>query len=385
MTSTNDLRAMLERHAGSAPDGHGMIEAAQAGAIRVRRRRKITATVAAAVTVAVVAIGLPVARHLDSSPPPASVTPRAPSDMNVSIAAGSGFTVEHWSAVIGRQELTVVQEHPTEEYPGDYLVQVFDPGWFDAFKLPAGRTIKVAGHDALWLPRLDVNELGPGSTPTPIIPMPSLAPHMGIELIYNFVAWKDRDGRWTTVRANDFNYDRLFRLAAAIRTGPLAPVRGPLQLGWLPEGLTVTSVESSTPADHGLQQLTISVLDRKPEWEASQHPEPAQSGPDPGHGSPITVHITAKSGENWRDHSGLSEPSDTVNGFPAWYSEGNTVPGETHSETESRLFVETTSCAIGLGATDYHHLSKSELLRIAADATIGTCDTNEDGWFPILK
>jgi hypothetical protein len=411
MNTVDDFRRSLERHTALAPDPTGIIEQARTGAARIRRRRRITTTAVAAAAAAVLAVGVPVVSRLESEPA-GPVMVRAPHEMTVDVAAGSGFTVETRAVDNTHQYLSIRQQGVSTVHPAA-MVWVHDPGTFDAEELPKGKKVRVGGHDAWQLPFLHAHAFAPQflppsggvrpggvpSSPTseaassgPMFPLPNgssngqLPP--GDPADRNPAAalvWRDRSGSWVTVDgANDV--PSLFRLAAAVRLGAPRAQAGPVGLSSLPAGLAVTFAETETndPWTKARMSLTgprtwtpaptSSTLNASvPSWIPKVFVRSAteSQGLAAPFGSAIEIYATQLRGDEPPARGTLG----TIAGQRVWTFVGSVARVHT---------IRTATCEIKVSIEDRAQIAAADVERLIAGATFRSC-ADPAQWRPVVS
>jgi hypothetical protein len=382
VNTVDDLRRAFDRHLPATHDTAGIVAGAYAGAARVRRNRRIAATVAAAVAALLVAVGIPLAAHRNTTP--AEPEPaRSTADMTVDLAGEAQFTVVQRAADGARQLLVA---DPAGGPPEGSVIKAgevwaYDPGAFDPKALPPGRTVRVHGHDALLVPALSeeryefLRDVGAFATPPAADPAPGASgTFSSTSALEAAVVWRDPSGIWITV-SKTARRDILLALAEAVRVTEPRPPAGPVGLSWLPPGLAVTHAETMErfPGMYGQIELTV------PEPGTNVVAPPSQG---PG-ATTVTIRAVQRSRTNdWADGIKLPAPTLTVAGHPGWYFHGE-MAGFSFARSEGRLLIDTGSCGIRVDVADDSLVTSFELLKMMSLATYGSC-TDRTGWAPAV-
>jgi hypothetical protein len=247
MTTLDDLRRALERHAALAPDATGLVEAARAGAVRIHRRRRITAIVTAAVVGVAAAVAVPVTWRLHAAPvAPAVPGPHVPvgrkaQEMTLGIDPGFEKLIVYRVASDDRQRIDL-QQRSGWTIVFSASVEAYEP-WLAKLstRLPSHATVEqitVAGHAAEYVTEPLTNQGW-----------------------FSAVQWIDPTGVSVRVTRNSSTVDRawLIALAAATHLGPAHPLLLPFQIARIPTGTQVVSATVSTyPADRTRAALSLS-------------------------------------------------------------------------------------------------------------------------------
>ncbi|MCU7728308.1 hypothetical protein ODJ79_31730, partial [Actinoplanes sp. KI2] len=242
MTSLDELRSTLEQHAGLAPDAAGLVEQAQAGAVRLRRRSRVRAVAAAVVAVALV-VGAPfVVRWPATEPPPNPAGPmtyyREPFELTLELAPGPAyFTMAHGTQ--GKTQFLVARTIGTPKDDSGGTIEAHDPGTFDPTRLRRGEQVTVHGHPAFYVQNLD--------PPAPV----ASGPGASLYRIGAAVGWQDTSGAWVIVY-DGTSRAAMLRLAESVRLTPPRTARAPVRFGWVPGDLPVTYTESRDIAAYGV-------------------------------------------------------------------------------------------------------------------------------------
>ncbi|MEU4221525.1 hypothetical protein [Actinoplanes sp. NPDC026623] len=344
MNTVDDLRRTLEEQAGRAPDARGLVEQARAGAARIRRRRRVTAAAGTAAAVLVSALVVPFAVGHESAPPVPPVAPSAPavpaaprrgSDLTVGFAAGKGLTVSAYFLDTVGQNLVAVRDDGMT-----YNLDVANPGTFGRGPSKGSVRVRVGDRNGWYLAR---------PAPRWMYSKPTTE---------HLLTWETRDGFGVTLGSVSGKAD-LLATARAIRFVRPTPPSGPLQLGWVPDGLVPISVEVRN--DKRTESILLS-------------PPVKKSAGDTG----ISVRLESTSPSWLARWTGGTPPTHTIAGHQAWYQEFPLAPDGAPRAT---LVVTAGECGINIQATG--PTSFADLERLAGAATIGSC-TGREGWGPVV-
>jgi hypothetical protein len=242
MTNVDELRETLEFHADQAPDGKGVVEAAQAIHRRRRRRAGVATVTAAAVLVAAVPLVVSRVAHPVRVSPVMPAARRVPGlSLNVDLLPGQSAAKVAYGKY-GHTQYMIVRPHDKVPYSGD--VFVFDPGTPYTDFLRQGEKVQVNGHVAYY------NKTGYLTSPyhfpfdfltegPPVVTEPR-----------GIVSWLDPSGAGVAVgHANSL--DALLALAENVRIGVPSRVVAPYHLSYLPPGIQLTTAQTrnSDPRD----------------------------------------------------------------------------------------------------------------------------------------
>ncbi|GAA3919248.1 hypothetical protein [Actinoplanes auranticolor] len=344
MNTVDDLRRTLEDQAGRAPDERGLIEGARAGAARIRRRRRVTAAAGTAAAVLVSALVVPFAVRHESAPPvapsassvsPVPAGPRRGSDLTVAFAPGKGLTVSAYTADTLTQDLMAVRDDGMKFY-----LHVSNPGTFGRDPIEGSKRVSVGDRDGWYLVRQSAG-------------VTSSKP----ETVHSLL-WETRDGFGLKFSSVSGQAD-LLATARAIRFVRPAPPSGPLQLGWVPDGLIPTSVDVRADRKTGSVHLLPPVSESSEDTGIFLSAEPV---------SPDWL-------TRWTEGA---PPTHTIAGRQAWYRE---LPFGRRGTLRAILAVTAGDCGITVQATG--PISFADLERLVGEATIGSC-TSQDGWGPVV-
>jgi len=268
MTTLDDLRRTLEGRAALAPAATGLVEAAQAGAVRVHRRRRIAAIAAAAAVVVAAAVAVPVTWRLHAAPvAPAVPRPHVPvgrqsQEMTLGIGAGFEKSIVFRVAADSRQRIDL-EQHSGSKIVFSAQVEADEP-WLAAavsFRPPNAsfERITVSGHTAEYVTAPPATRGGQT--------LPS-------------IQWTDPSG--VLLRVNQYlgTVDRakLIALAAATHLGPAHPLLMPFQIARIPAGeqvvaatvsrrpydRTVAALSLASARNYKTQMLSVSAEDKVP-------------------------------------------------------------------------------------------------------------------------
>jgi hypothetical protein len=370
VTSLDELRTTLAHHAGLAPDAAGLVEQAQAGAVRLRRRNRVR-TVAAAVAAVVLVVGAPsVARFYLTEPPPNPAGPmtyyREPFELTLDLAPGPiYFTMTHGTQ--GKTQFLVARPIGTPKDDSGGTIKAYDPGTFDPTRLRRGERVTVHGHPAYYVENLD--------PPAPVASTNAADPGAPLYRTGAAVGWQDTSGAWVTV-SDGASRAAMLRLAESVRLASPRTARAPVRFGWVPGDLPVTYIESRDVAAHGVEAQVG--------FGAPAGPPAQGSGPflriPPSTPLSITVlpmdGIMTAWGTDYADR-----PMRTIAGHRTWYIEGDS--GNFSNRDGSHLLIEAGSCGITITVQDRARIPFPALERMVENMTFGGCDDTSD-WMPII-
>ena len=234
MSDLQELSQVLADHEQLAPDPAGLVEAARAGAARIRRRRvAYTAVTTAVAVLAVIVVSVVLVKPAPPPDRPPVVANRVvPVKMQITVdlAPDPDLTKLAW----GRNGNT---QHLSVRVLGmfDNEITVHDPGTYDPAPLTHGEPVTVQGHSAYYIEGLPVTWVrrtalsSPSATTTPV-------PAVG---------WRDGSGAWVVIYQKSGPKDRssLLRLAEAVRLGSPHGLRAPFHLSYLPLGLPAVNAK----------------------------------------------------------------------------------------------------------------------------------------------
>ncbi|MBL7253490.1 hypothetical protein [Paractinoplanes lichenicola] len=369
MTSLDELKRTLEQGAGHAPDPAGLVEQAQAGAVRLRRRNRIRGAVVTVVAVAAAMAVPSVVRSYSAEPPPPNPAGpmtyyREPYEHTLELASNpTYFTMLHGTQ--GKTQFLVARSLKNSSRDGGGTVAVHDPGTFDPTRLRRGEQVTVQGHPAHYVDKLeepaptDSPSTGPGGTPYRIGPA---------------VGWQDPSGAWVIVYES---VDRasLLRLAQTVRLTAPHTAKAPVRFGWVPDDLPVSYTESRDVAEHGVEaQIGLGNPDEAPDQSSPFFMMP--------YSTPLSVIALPMEGimTMWGEDY-AKRPMKLIAGHKTWYIEGN--GGPFNNKDGSQLLIDAGSCAVTLTVKDRTAIPYAALDRMVQNMIIGTCDDTSD-WQPIV-
>ena len=341
MTRLDDLRRTLETHAELAPAGAGLVAAAHVRAAHIRRRRRITAVATAAVVAAVTAVAIPVTWHLRAAPviPPAThrINPddRKAGELTISIAPGTGLTVDSMKASGYGQDLTVSQSR-NGKIAFQAIVQALDP---EAGRPPAQPQAGVT------VERVTVQ----GQPATYFAPVATI----GRTFAVHALVWMDPSGLAIRVGQLDLiRADRplLTKLAEAVRVGAPRPITQSFHLGGLPAGLTVGSVQAG------------------PAWAANS--ETTLVWPADAFDVPIKVQSLTKLSSTPGGNKGFTATTP-IDGRRTWY--------DSYYKPQDALIVDGGNCWVRFFRSTT--VTMPQLRNVAEHTTYGDCK-DKSTWTP---
>lgn len=342
MTTLDELRQAMENRAKQAPDGVGLVQAAQLGAARVRRRRRITRLTLAAGLVLAIAVGTPVGLHLRAAPRPVDAAvpdrPRTASEMTLTIdpsvhAVTGGYGISG----SGQYQRFTITSSAGKEISAD--VYVYDHGNLDrVFGNRPFEVTTVQGQPARY--RND-----------------------------NFsaeVAWRATDDSVVSVTYHSFSTDptakaanaadraALLKISEGIRIGPPRAIKTPIRFGKLRDGLRLTGVTvryssrvESVPSDVVITlAYPNSVENNRRQVDVTTLPE----GLDPG-------------------RAGLRQVA-SVGGHPAWFGEGG---------RRDKLVLGNGACTVEFLTSP--GMTERQVRDLAGESQLFPCDQT-DTWVP---
>lgn len=357
MTDMRELRRVLDAQAQLAPDGVGMIEAARAGAVRLRNRRKVgyvacavaAAALLAGVSTAIVGIG---GASTEQGPSAA----RQPLQLTLDLAPDSDYHKQGYGVVGGTQFL-VARALNGDAREFGAAVALYEPGTFDSAGLVRGEKITVGGHPAYFvsdfLAGKGFRPPGPGAGPGP----------ENVDVRMPVIGWREPSGGWVVV------YDvkdkaGLARIAEDVRVGAARPVKTPYRLGYVPADLPATAAVTfdSNPAESN------SVVG----FDATATPTllDLRSAGIPGVPA-LKIQVVPRS-EYVDSHAGNLGPPTKIGGWDTWYittqDKGWVVP-----QRGSVLVVNAGHCQAHIVVRDRSQIPYTELNRLVADMTFADC------------
>ncbi|WP_433203899.1 hypothetical protein ACQP00_34960 [Dactylosporangium sp. CS-047395] len=366
MSDIQQLRRTLVEHEDLAPYGAGLIEAAQAGAARVRRRRRVGYTAAVALATAAVLGGAPTLIGGPSAPVGASAAPhyRDAMQATLGIADGSGYKA-FFHGVVGSTQYAVARPvADPNQFGGTVLVH--DPGTYDGRRLLAGARVTVHGHPAYFVADLGLatgaSDAGPPVSWPKTTPQPVPA-----------VGWQDASGVWVVVYADGPLSDprsTLLRVAAAVTLGPPADVRVPFQLGYVPAGLRPTLAE----LDHYDTQAALVGLGGRPSWDSLWPPSGVNTK------FPVGIQVLPRS--DYVDYPEAGRPPTTqIAGHDVWYYTDPRTAGRVFLAQGSNMVVHFGQCYMSIFVADRAQVPYPELTRMVTDMRFADCH-DPATWLP---
>jgi hypothetical protein len=357
VTDIEELRQTLVDHTVLAPDADGLVEAVQAGAVRIRRRRRVTISACAAI-VAVLAVAAPLGISrlgFGTTSTTGTAAHRGPFQLAVELVPDGGYYPQSYG-IAGRTQHITARSFTGDSTDGGGDVAVHDPGTFDARALLRGERVTVAGHSAYYVTDLPLGKgtglIKPGE--------PVRGPAVG---------WRDASGAWVVV------YDSrtkagLLRLAAVVRLGTPRDIQTPFHLGYLPNGLhgSYAKVRDYEPADadalFGLDSGGLPPDTVNAHWT---------SAPD----LPLTIQVLPRS--TYLDsHTETLGPATKIAGYDTWYvtrrDAGYMIPAG-----GSALIVNVGHCQVDILVQDRGRIPFDELKRIVEGAQFADC-TDPSTW-----
>ncbi|GAA0931749.1 hypothetical protein [Virgisporangium aurantiacum] len=364
------LRRTLVDQAGAAPDGSGFVEAARAGAARIRTRRRVLAA-GAVVTLAVGAAIVPgaISRLLPTGlSPVTSATPRGPFQLTVDVAANSGYRKLKYGTLGTRQHLSLRASGNSNEWGSEVVVH--DPGTFDGAPFQSGEKVTVRGHRAYYVTDLLVGvSIGGGMAP--------IDPDHPEDIRKPAIGWPDPSGAWVIVYLDkptggiglpqrDDKAD-LLRVAGALRIGNPRDMRASFHLGYLPPAVAgqPASVTSNNFAGDDTSGVVVKV------------------GVQP---SKIDMYMLGNGdwGELLRVDMGpigdlsnpsiqvLGPPEVRIAGYEGWYNTDPT-PGWQVTPNTGHLMLNDGRCSLNVSSSDLAKIPYEELKRVVEGAQFADC------------
>jgi hypothetical protein len=357
MNTLDDLRRSLDgRATRTTSDGHGLVQAAQEGAARIRRRRRIAGAAGAACLVVVAAAVVPVVvarQHADHPPVVATPAPyRKPGQVTLGIA-GSKYFLIFKTTDRNVQQLSLRNRDTSviRDYGGEVIA--YDPGTYDPAQLRRGERTTVSGHDA-WL-MMDYR-------------FPDESQGMPV------LGWQDPSGVWVLAFRLDRTFDRtsVFAFASVVRVGPAQPLTAPIQLPAEPAGLPLTAVLLQG-GPHGFSDATVA-------FGAGGKP---QQIPFPGlpRNVPLQINSTPQGNLDMPMIKAALTKIPPIAGHPAWYGvDGGAAGGW---EGGGRVLIDAEGCTVQFISANLGTVSRAQLEATAATATYADC-TDPSTWTPPL-
>lgn len=373
MTGIRELQDTFEAHAHLAPDGAGIVAAAEAGAARVRRRRlhlgigaTVVAAIAALVPVAATrgpTVPRPAPQHLPAQPPY-----RAALALTVDLAADGPYVKLEYGAWGTTQ---VILARPANQNPGPgATIMVHDPGTFDAARFTHGERVTVQGHEAYFVPDYILGtELGlpPGTAGDRHVIVGTSAPPGFTEIPTPAVGWPDASGAWVVV-LDGGDKAKLLHVAEAVRLGAPRMVPAPFRLGYVPAGLPGAYIR----ARHvGMNNATLGLGT----VDDMSNPRSFVTVPK---GIPLAVSAFAH-GDYVDGHvADLGAAPTKVAGLDTWYLTASDR-GWGVADGAAVLVVNTPHCVVLIGVADRNRVPYPELKRIVEGADFRNC-ADERTW-----
>lgn len=376
MRSVDDIRRVLLDHEPLAPDGAGLVEAARAGAVRVRRRRRLT--VAAAVVVALVVPVAVVAAlrgtgTVESAVPPAPPH-RDPLRLTVGVDPDAGYSVFRYWVNRDRQQVELRPATGAE----DATVVVHDPGTFDldpeAWR--RGMPVAVANREARYIPDLDMGTTCSGSE-QPVRSGQSTGPRGSCAVVSRVggtpvrmpvIVWAEPSGALVMVFIVPGSTPAaLFPAAAAVRTRPSRDVVAPYRLGYLPSDLTWVY---ATMTDYG-PRLANSLLAFDPDPAIPVGGLDKATGFVPEMTAALTIASTRRTPTVDDRVAELGRPVK-VAGLDTYYATTN-VGAWRIAAGAAAFVVVTGECQFYFTVRDKNQIPRAELERMVENATFTDC------------
>ncbi|MEV7623630.1 hypothetical protein [Actinoplanes sp. NPDC089786] len=346
MTKLADLLRTLDDRAAQAPDGLGLIEAAQRGATRIRKRRRVIRLAAAAAVVAVVAVGVPTGLRMQAARVIPAVPDRARTaqDMTLEVGPVEGLVLGDFGTSASGQFQSLSVKAAGAEYFFD--VYAYPPGSPDRYGSIVGspkQAMSVRGREA------SLQDDG----------------------FFQTLNWRFTDGTLIAVRFTArkspsaesmarlplnplAENDRalLLSVAEAIQIGKPRPVPAPIRFGWLPPGLTFTGITSRGEPGKFTSGSYINMTLTFPTSAAHDKRQ-------------VDVNVTKRAGTKM-----FRETAD-INGFPGYFGHP--------SVRRDSLVVRTPTCDIEFLTSP--GMTEAEIIRMAEDAEFYPCSQPTD-WKP---
>ena len=346
MTELADLLRTLDDRAAQAPDGLGLIEAAQRGATRIRKRRRAIRLAAAAMVVAVVAVGVPTGLRMQAARVIPAVPDRARTaqDMTLEVGPVEGLVLgDFGTSGSGQFRSLSVKTANLEHFFDIYAYPPGSPDRYGSVTGPPKQAMSVRGREAV------LQDTG----------------------FFQTLSWRFADGTLIAVRFTARRSpsaasaagvppsplargDRavLLSVAEAIRIGKPRPVPAPIRFGWLPPGLTFTGITSRGEPGRFRSGSYITMTLTFP---ASADHDRRQ----------VDVNVTNRAGtQNFRKTA-------NINGFSGYFGHP--------SMRRDSLVVRTPTCDIEFLTSP--GMTEAEVIRMAEDAEFYPCSQPTD-WKP---
>jgi hypothetical protein len=366
MADIEQLRRTLLEHEDLAPDGAGLIEAAQGAAARIHRRRRAGYTAVVALATAAVLGLAPAAVHGPDKPIGATTAAhyRDAMQLTLGIAGGSGYKIV-FSGVVGSTQYAVARLASDPNTSDGGTVLVHDPGTYDGRRLLAGARVTVGGHPAYYVPDLPMGtilKMGTGQSKPTAATVPA-------------VGWPDASGAWVVV------YDtsplpgpepRLLAVAAAVTLGPPTDVRVPFQLGYVPAGLRPTLAQ----LDRYDTINTVVSLGGQPRWDTPWQP----AGID--FRLPLGIQVLPR-GDYVDSPEAGKPPTAQIAGHDVWYYTDMLGSGLVFPAEGSSMIVHFGRCHMEIVVADRARIPYPELARMVTNIRFADCN-DPATWTPLL-
>jgi hypothetical protein len=369
MTSVQELRQTLDDHAALAPDGAGLVEAAQAGAVRLRRRRRLALTGAVAALVAIAAILPATVAQVRDAPPHQTGKPpghyREPDQLTVDLAPNTGYFTLTYGTDASRQFLVArPPDGSTERWGGD--IRVYDPGTFDPTALMRGARITVQGHTAYYVSGFVV-----GTGDLAVRREDGKSKPQQAESRAATVGWQDESGAWVIVyEAKD--KAELLRLAEVVRLGPPRDILAPYHLTYVPDDLPVSIALTSDFRPSQAYSAVSFAVDRRP------LPLAFVAIGTPTERLPMTIDVKPLD-LDWESITGqLGQPTVRIAGHDGWFFTGN-EHGWLGPAEGSHLLLNVGRCAVTVTVADRGKITFEEQKRMIEGAQFKDCE-DPDTW-----
>ncbi|MEU0933520.1 hypothetical protein [Embleya sp. NPDC005971] len=376
MTDLEDLAATFTDHEHLAPSADGLIEAAQAGARRIRRRRRTGVGLAA---VAAVALGALVPWTLSGSdggdatnrPGPAAM-PRPPA-VDIDTVPGAGY-LRIGSGFDGPRAYAGFLGGG--RFPSG-RVTVQSATTLDTALLRAGEPITIQGRPAFYLPGFvfadDASQgqesansgpLQPGS----VVPSTPAASHSRVagaapkarDVTEPVIAWAHDTDTWVLVFGST-DRTSLTDFAERIRIAPGPRTRTPYRLGALPAGFVPTAGTGTRESTLALAPAPDPTAARRTPWQPGANANPGT----------LQIRVESRGPDTGRRPT-RPGPATLVAGHDTWYlteSDDNTrVPAD-----GAVLLADIGACSYTLTTRDRTLIPYSALTRLIETTEYRDC------------
>ncbi|WP_439676290.1 hypothetical protein [Embleya sp. MST-111070] len=390
MTDIRELEAALARHEHLAPDDEGLIEAAYAGARRVRRRRLAVAGLGVAAVVALGAVTPRVLDHLGDDGVRRAAGPAASKAAGVSVTSPPAVVVDVdrtegffplEQGFSGTTSLASVRSDDQSSTGWGGNVGVYAPADVDMTAIEAGEAITVQGHPARYAENYLIDPAayheGPQNSwaPKPVRFDADGKPGPGTwqDRRAPVVAWRDSSGSWVVVSGTDQRTD-LLRLAEAVRLRPTG-ARTPYRLGFVPDTLRLDFGGSNTRIRAESNSVLVFGAAAHPVLKRSELRGMTEYGA-------LRIQVSA-SDSGRTDIVARTGPPTVIAGHDTWYF---TSPGGglLPPEQGAILVTKVNGCEVQITTTDNNLVPRDTLHRILASMTFGNCAAPET-WTPPLS